>query len=150
MSKTLIEMDKQADKIIGGWTFGSLAANLLPPPFDVIVVGSAFAKMGYDLSKVYEISISMGELKRIGKVIAKGIAAVSGAAFVGTSIFKWIPGVNIWVALLVQPPIVAAIAYSAGKTFKEYYHFKISQGSDLSYDELRRITENALKERVGK
>jgi uncharacterized protein (DUF697 family) len=150
MSKDLAEMDRQADKIIGGWTFGSLVGNLLPPPFDVIAVGAAFAKMGYDLSKVYEVPMSMGELKRMGVAIAKGIGAVSGAAFIGSSIFKWVPGVNIWVALLIQPPMVAAVTYAAGKTFKDYYHFRINEGRDLSYDELRELAGKSLREKVGK
>ncbi len=144
----LKQMDKEADKVIAGWSFGSLVGNLLPPPFDIVAVSSAFAKMGYELSKVYKISISMDELTRIGKVIAKGISAYSGAVYIGSNLLKWIPGVNIWVALLMQPPLVAAIAYSAGHTFKEYYHFKISKGKDLTDVELRKITEKALKSKV--
>ena len=106
--------------------------------------------MGYDLSKVYEIPMSMSELKPMGKTIAKAIAGVSLAAWVGTGIFKWIPGVNIWVALLLQPPIVAAIAYSAGTAFKQYYHFRITNGRDLTDEELRIITQKALRDKIGK
>ena len=111
-------MDQEADKVIAGWTFGALAANLLPPPFDYIAVGAVFAKMGSKLGTVYEFPMNWKQLRSIGKAIGKGVAGVAAAAYVGTGIFKYIPGVNIWVALLIQPPIVAAIAYSAGKAFK--------------------------------
>lgn len=144
------KMDEKADEVITGWSFGSLAGNLLPPPFDMLAVASAFGAMGFKLSKVYEVPTTKGEMVRIGKVIAKGIASVTGAAYVGTSIFKYIPGVNIWVALLMQPVMVGAMAFSAGKTYKEYFHFRISQGKELTDEELRSIAEVALKKRVGK
>jgi uncharacterized protein (DUF697 family) len=146
----LAKMSKKADEVIAGWSFGSLAGNLLPPPFDMMAVGSAFAAMGYQLSKVYEVPTTLGEMKRIGKVIAKGIASVSGAAYVGTSIFKYVPGVNIWVALLMQPVMVGAMAYSAGKTYKDYFEFHITKGENLSDSEIRTIAEKALRARVGK
>ena len=143
----LQEMDKKADKIIKGWTFGALVANLLPPPFDYMAVGASFAKMEVSLGEIYEIPISTDVLKSIGNAIAKGVGIVAGASYVGSGLFKYIPGVNLYVALLVQPPIVAAIAYSAGKAFKDYYHIKRS-GGELTPEEMRKITENALKERL--
>lgn len=146
--QTLEQMDERADKIIAGWSLGSLVANLLPPPFDYLAVGASFAKMGVSLGEVYEIPISMGALKSIGKAIAKGVGGVAGASYIGTGLFKYIPGVNLWVALLIQPPIVAAVSYSAGKAFKEYYHLKRSGGKDLTPDEMRSLAEHALKERL--
>lgn len=143
-------MNNKADEVIAGWSFGSLAGNLLPPPFDMMAVASAFAAMGYQLSKVYEVPTTLGEMKRIGKVIAKGIASVSGAAYIGTSIFKYIPGVNIWVALLVQPVMVGAMSYCAGKTYKNYFEFHITNGHNLTDSELRKIAEKALSDKVGK
>lgn len=144
----LHEMDVKADKIIAAWTFGSLVANLLPPPFDYMAVGASFAKMGVSLGEAYEIPISTDALKSIGKAIAKGVAGVAGAAYIGSGFFKYIPGLNLWVALLIQPPIVAKVAYSASKAFKEYYHIKRSGGKDLTPEEMRELAIKALKERL--
>lgn len=142
-------MDSKADEIIKNWTFGALVANLLPPPFDVIVVGGVFAKLGHKIGEVYKIDIKPSVLKGIGKSLAKGIGATVSAAYIGTGLLKYVPGVNIWVALLVQPPMVAAVAYSVGQSFKTYYHLKLSNGSDLSKEELVEIAQKTLKEKVG-
>lgn len=144
----LQRMDEEADKIIAGWSFGALVANLLPPPFDYIAVGASFARMGVSLGEVYEITVSMSVLKSLGKAIAKGVGGVIGASYVGTGLLKYVPGLNIWVALLVQPPLVAAVAYSAGHAFKEYYHIKRSGGDDLTPEQMRELAEKALKERL--
>ncbi len=146
--QTLTTMDQRADKIIAGWTFGAVAANLLPPPFDYLAVGAAFARMGSKLGEVYDISISWAVLKSIGKAIAKGVSGVVAGSYIGTGLLKYVPGVNLWVALLIQPPIVGAIAYSAGKAFKEYYHMKRSGGQDLTPEQMRKLTEDALKQRL--
>ena len=139
----LQEMDKQADKVIANWSFRALAANLLPPPFDIIVVGTVFAKMGARLGEIYEVRVSWSILKSIGKAIATGIGAVVAGGYVGTGLLKYIPGVNIWVALLVQPPMIAAVAFAAGKVFKQYYHTRITEGRDLSPEQIR---EQAARE----
>src|SRR3712207_43841 len=90
-AERLAEMDAQADEVISNWTFGALAANLLPPPFDTMAVGAAFAKMGHTLAQVYDVEISWPELKILGKAIGKGIAAVASAAYIGSSLLKYIP-----------------------------------------------------------
>ena len=156
MSKALVKisaqelkvMDDQADKTIRNWSFGSLAANLLPPPFDMIAVGSAFARMGARLGEIYGVQVSWPVLKSLGKAVAKGLGAVVAASYIGTGIFKYIPGVNIWVALLIQPPIVAAVAYSAGHAFKQYFHIQITEGRDLSPEQISKLAEAALHNRL--
>jgi len=144
----LQEMDDEADSVIGSWTFGALAANLLPPPFDYIAVGAVFARMGARLGEVYHVNISWNILKSIGRSIAKGIGSVLAASYIGTGLLKYVPGVNVWVALFVQPPMVAAVAYSAGKAFKQYYRIHITQGRNLSPDEMRELAEAAIKEKL--
>lgn len=144
----LMEMDERADTIIRNWSFGALAANLLPPPFDYIAVGASFARMGARLGEVYGEKISWPILKKIGKAIAKGVGAVIGASYIGTGLLKYVPGVNFWVALLVQPPLVAAVAWSAGSAFKQYYHVKLSDGRDLSPEEMRDLAESALNAKL--
>lgn len=145
----LAAMDRRADRVIAGWTFGGLAANLLPPPFDMIAVSAAFVRMGQKLARVYEVKITARELRPLGKAMAKGITGVALAAHIGTGVFKYVPGVNIWVALLIQPPIVAAIAYSVGSSFKAYYRVLKTEGRVLSPEEMQKLTTEALRKRIG-
>jgi uncharacterized protein (DUF697 family) len=146
--KKLEMMDVEADKAIAGWSFGALTANLLPPPFDMMAVGTVFAKMGARLAEIYEVKVSWPILKSLGISIAKGIGAVAGASYIGTSLFKYVPGVNFWVALLIQPPIVAAIAWAAGSAFKEYFHTLITEGRDLTPEQIRELAEVALHKKL--
>jgi hypothetical protein len=73
----LSAVDRRADRVIAGWTFGSLAANLLPPPFDVMAVSAAFVRMGQRLARVYEVEITPRELKPLAKAMMKGITGVA-------------------------------------------------------------------------
>ena len=149
----LVAMDHRADQVIKNWSFGSLAANLLPPPFDSVLVAAAFARMGATLATVYEVKVTRREMKGLARAIAKGITGVGLASKVGTDLFKWVPGVNIWVALLIQPPIVAAIGYSVGHAFKNYFRLRHAGQQELSPELLRLITEQAassLESRLGK
>jgi hypothetical protein len=148
MSKSLKEMDKSADKAIMGWSFAALGANLLPPPFDMIAVGGVFAKLGRRLAEIYEVEIDWSMLFQLGKSIAKGVSTTLSASYIGTGLLKYVPGVNLWVALLVQPPIVAAVAYSAGQAFKSYFHVCISGGKDLTRDQMRDLAAGALRARL--
>jgi uncharacterized protein (DUF697 family) len=141
-------MDALADAAIIKWSFGALSANLLPPPFDIMAVGGMFASMGLRLGRIYDVDVSWRDLKLIGAAIAKGVGAVMLAFHIGSGLVKFVPGVNIWVALLIQPPIVAAVAHSAGHAFKEYYRVRITKGRNLSPEQVRDIAEAALRSRL--
>lgn len=142
------QMDAKADKIIAGWSFGALAANLLPPPFDTMAVGAVFAKLGAALGSVYGVTLSWDALVDIGKAIATGIGGVVTASWVGTGLFKYIPGVNLWVALLIQPPMVAALAYAAGNVFKEYYRIHITEGRDLTPEQIKKMAKAHFRSKI--
>lgn len=87
-----------------------------------MAVVSAMAKMGYDIAMIYEdVKMDKNELLRLAKIIFKGASSVGLAANIGTSLLKYIPGVNVAVALLIQPPIVMALTYTAGKSYKKYF-----------------------------
>lgn len=148
-SEDVQRMDQKADEIIGGWTFGALVANFLPPPFDTIAVAVVFAKLGAAIGEVYGVTLSWDTLMDMGKAIAAGVGSVATAAYVGTSLFKYIPGVNIWVALLVQPPVVAAIAYAAGNSFKDYYRLRITEGRDLTPEQIREMAKSHFRNQIG-
>jgi uncharacterized protein (DUF697 family) len=142
------KMDEEADAIIAGWSFGALAANLLPPPFDTMAVGAAFAKLGADIGNVYGVSLSWDALMDISKSIAKGVTGVTAASWIGTSLLKWVPGVNVWVALLVQPPMVGAIAFAVGNTFKNYYRVYITEGRDLTSAQIKEMAKSHFSSRL--
>lgn len=143
-------MNKSADKAIIGWTFGAFAANLLPPPFDIIAVGAVFAKLGKKMGEIYGVDVSYDLLMKMGRSMAKGIGAVVAASYIGSGLFKYIPGVNIWVALLIQPPIVAAISYSVGHAFKEYFNVYLTDGINLTVEQMKDLAEGKLRSRLGK
>lgn len=141
-------MDEKADRAIANWSFAALGANLLPPPFDMMAVGTVFAKMGARLGEIYDVTVNWSVLKSLGLSIAKGVGSVIAASYIGTGLLKYVPGVNVWVALLVQPPMVAAVASSAGYAFKEYYHALITEGSDLTPEQVRELAEIALQKKL--
>lgn len=150
MDQTKLQMmDEQADNAITNWSLTALAANVLPPPFDVMAVGTVFGKMGARLGEIYEVQVSWPVIESIGKSMAKGVGAVLTASYIGTGLLKYIPGVNIWVALLIQPPMVAAVSYSVGKAFKQYFHIRITEGRDLTPEQVRELAETALHEKLG-
>lgn len=142
-------MDEQADALIAGWSFGAFAANLLPPPFDTLAVATVFAKLGAAIGEVYGVKLSWDTLMDMSKAISTGVGSVIAAAWVGTSLFKYIPGVNLWVALLVQPPIVAALAYAAGNSFKDYYRIHITEGRDLTPEQIQEMAKAHFHSRFG-
>jgi hypothetical protein len=154
-------MDEAADAAIANWSWASLAANLLPPPFDSIAVTATFAKMGARLAEIYDVPVSKAAMKNLGASTAKGIGSVIASAskgvgagsvvvssYVGIGLLKYVPGVNIWVALLIQPPLVAAVSYSIGSAFKRYYHVRITEGRDLSGDEVCQLVVSYLREKL--
>src|SRR5262249_45781645 len=106
-------MDQQADRTIANWSFAGLAANLFPPPFDYMAVGAVFARMGMRLADIYEVETTWATVRTLGAAIATGCGSVLAAFYVATEWMKWVPGINLWIGLLVQPPVVAAIAYAA-------------------------------------
>jgi hypothetical protein len=114
----------------------------------MVAVGGVFAGMGARIGSAYGVQVSAPVLKEMGVAVAKGIGGVLAASFVGTGLLKYVPGVNLWVALLVQPPMVAAVAYAAGRVFKLYYHTIILEGRELSTAEIGELAKSTLSEKL--
>lgn len=145
--KDIEMMDKKADKVILKWAAGGLLGNLAPPPFDSLAVIAAMAKMGVDIALIYEdVELSKEEVYRLAKIIFKGVSGVNLAANFGTSLLKYVPGVNVAVALLVQPPMVMALTYAAGKSYKRYYSTVQRTGKKPDDNELVKFAKNIYKE----
>lgn len=143
----LKKMGELADEVIANWSLGALVGNLLPPPFDYIAVGTSIAKMGLKIAEIYNADITWDEIKRVGMLLAKGLGAVAAASYAGSSLLKYIPGVNIWVGLLMQPPIVGAMTYAAGYSYKSYFEVVLTKGRMLSDEEIKRLAERAFMTR---
>ncbi|BDA76473.1 hypothetical protein CAL7716_106390 (plasmid) [Calothrix sp. PCC 7716] len=148
-SQNIHMMDEKADEIIAGWTFGALAANLLPPPLDTIAVGAVFARLGAAIGEVYGVTLNWDTLIDMSKAIASGVGSVATASYIGTGLLKYVPGLNVWVALLVQPPMVAAVAYAAGNSFKDYYRLQITEGCDLTIEQLQEMAKSHFRHKIG-
>lgn len=140
-------MGERADEVIANWSLGALVGNLLPPPFDSIAVGTSIARMGLKIAEIYGAEISWDEIKRMGMLLAKGLGAVAAASYIGTGILKYIPGVNVWVALLMQPPIVGAMTYAAGHSYKTYFEIVLTKGKTLSDEDIQKLAEMAFMTR---
>ena len=103
--------------------------------------------MGLKIAEIYNADITWSEIKRIGMLLAKGLGAVAAASYAGTSLLKYVPGVNIWVALLMQPPLVGAMTYAAGHSYKTYFEIVLTKGRKLTDDELKKLAEQAFMTR---
>lgn len=143
----LKEMAARADEVVANWSLGALVGNLLPPPFDYLAVGTAIAKMGLKLAEIYQADITWSEIKRVGMLLAKGLGAVAAASYAGSSLLKYIPGMSIWVGLLMQPPVVGAMTYAAGQSYKRYFEIVKTNGRKLTDEEIKWLAERAFMTR---
>lgn len=149
MDAEIVEaMNNRADKVIAGWSFVALGANLLPPPFDMVVVGGVFAGMGSHIADAYDVKISPKVLRNLGVALAQGVGAVLAGYYVSSGLLKFVPGVNVWVALLIQPPVVGAVSYAAGHAFKQYYLTVLTEGRELSPGEVTDIAKGVLDDKL--
>ncbi|MGB8382667.1 MAG: hypothetical protein WCG47_15730 [Dermatophilaceae bacterium] len=147
--KALRASDQIADRVAMRFSIGAGAANLLPPPADMIAVGTTFAMMGRQIAKAYDLRVDREILRTAGISMAQGIAAASGAAYGGTQLVKAFPGMSVWVGLLIQPPLVAAIAYAVAATWKFYFHVVSAGGRGPDNAELREFVITMFRNKLG-
>jgi uncharacterized protein (DUF697 family)/energy-coupling factor transporter ATP-binding protein EcfA2 len=137
----LRKSDEAADRIAKRFSWGAGAANLLPPPLDVMAVGSTFALMGRQIATAYGVKIDRQVLRTAGISMAGGMTGVVGVGWGGTELIKAVPGMSVWVGLLIQPPIVAAIAYAVAATWKYYFHVVSAGGLGPDNAEMREFVK---------
>jgi len=144
----LRESDKKADMLTRRFAIGAGMVNLMPFPADTIAVGLVFARMGQKIAKAYDVRFDRQILRTAGITMAEGVLAAVGASWGGTSLLKMIPGLSVWVGLLIQPPLVAAIAYSVAATWKYYFHVVSAGGRGPDGAELREFVSITLRNRI--
>ena len=54
-AEELRKLDEHADGVIRNWSFAALLANVPPPPFDMMAVGTTFVGMGSHLARIYGV-----------------------------------------------------------------------------------------------
>jgi hypothetical protein len=86
--------------------------------------------------------------RQIGWAMASGTASVLGVTYVGSRLLKLVPGAGAALSLLVQAPVVAAVAYTAGEVLKDYFK-KAKAGKELTITELKDSFMRTLTMRVG-
>lgn len=115
------ELDHRANAIVAKYALVSGAWNVLPSPLDLMGVTATFAKMATELAGVYQVIVSNSRARQMGWAIATTTSSVMGIAFAGSKLVKFIPGGGWLASLLLQAPIVGAVAWAAGDALKEYF-----------------------------
>ncbi|MBC8136389.1 MAG: DUF697 domain-containing protein [Fibrella sp.] len=130
------ELDRRADRIVAGYSVVSAAGNVLPMPFDVLMVTATFSKMTTELAGVYQVIVSTKRARQIGWAIATTTGSILGLTYAGSSLMKFIP-VAGWIAsLAVQAPIIGSVCWAAGDALKQYFK-ACRQGVEPDINSLR-------------
>lgn len=136
------ELDRKANLIIARYTVISTASNILPFGLDVIAVTATFTKLTTELAGVYQVIVSNKRARQMGWAIATTTGTVLGAAYAGSRLAKLIPGGYLF-GVLVQAPIVGAVAWAAGDALKGYFK-QTRKGSEPSLSSLTDSFQNTL------
>lgn len=138
------ELNRKANGIVARYAIVSGAWNILPPPLDMMGVTATFAKMATELAGVYQVIVSPSKARKIGWAIASATASVLGVTFAGSKLVRLIPGAGLLVSLLVQGPVVGAVAWAAGDTLKDYFK-QTRKGTDPGIASLRESFARTLR-----
>lgn len=141
------ELDHKADMIVARYALVSSAWNVLPPPLDLMGVTATFAKMATDLAGVYQVIVSAKRARQMGWAIATSTASVLGVAYAGSKLVKFLPGGGWVLSLLLQAPVVGAVAWAAGDTLKSYFK-QTRQGIEPSLKSLQESFAATLRNKI--
>jgi uncharacterized protein (DUF697 family) len=136
------ELDRKANLIIARYTVISTASNILPFGLDIIAVTATFTKLSTELAGVYQVIVSNKRARQMGWAIATTTGTVLGAAYAGSRVAKLIPG-GYFFGVLVQAPIVGAVAWAAGDALKGYFK-QTRKGNEPTLSSLTESFQNTL------
>lgn len=137
------ELDRRANAIVARYAVVSGAWNVLPSPLDLMGVTATFAKMATELAGVYQVIVSSSRARQMGWAIATTTSSVLGVAFAGSKLVKFIPGGGWLASLLLQAPIVGAVAWAAGDALKDYFK-QTRRGVDPGLNSLKELFSDRL------
>jgi uncharacterized protein (DUF697 family) len=141
------ELDRKANGIIARYAVVSGAWNIAPPPLDMMGVTATFAKMATELAGVYQVIVSNSRARQMGWAIATSMASVLGVTYAGSRLVRLIPGGGLIAALLIQAPIVGAVAWAAGDALKDYFR-QTRQGVEPGLNSLKELFQRTLHIRL--
>ncbi len=111
------EKQTKANEIIEGHVGFSLAAALIPlPGVDLLAVSAVQLNMLRTLSKLYNV----GFMDALGKNIISAVVS-GGAARLGASLIKIIPGVGTVIGELSMPVLSGASTYALGRVVSNHF-----------------------------
>ena len=125
LTKLMNHAEKQATatEIIQSHVGFALGAALIPlPGVDLLAVSAVQLNMLRTLAKIYGV----GFIDALGKNIISAVAT-GGAARLGASLIKVIPGVGTVIGELSMPVLSGASTYALGRVVSNHFH----QGGDL-------------------
>jgi uncharacterized protein (DUF697 family) len=144
----LKEKDAQADEAIANWSLGAVVANILPPPFAEKALKVVFGKIVEDLSHIYgKEAPQPQEVGSVTRGVIQYCKSEEGSDQNGRDHLKYIPGVNVWMALAIQPQTMSAAAHSVGEAFKQYFHAQLDN-RQLSLVEVENVAKQSLRTRL--
>jgi uncharacterized protein (DUF697 family) len=129
------DIDRKANLIVARYTAISAAANVLPLGLDIVGVAASFTKMTTELSGVYQVIVSNKRARQMGWAIATTTGTVLGTVYAASRLVRFVPG-GYFFGVLVQAPIVTAVAWAAGDTLKGYFK-ETRKGREPGIDALR-------------
>lgn len=149
MKKTIASLtlsrERQAEKIIRDYSFGSSLTGFIPVPFiDLLGLLSVQRVMLFKLSRLYGVPFKKNVVK-IALTTLTGSVAATAASPVISSMFKIIPGVGSVVGGASMAALGSASTYAIGKVFQQHFE---SGGTLDNFDlqKARKSFDEALEE----
>ncbi|HKY26962.1 MAG TPA: hypothetical protein VJM12_03365 [Pyrinomonadaceae bacterium] len=147
--QALARMDEQADKAIANRSLSALMVNMLPPPLVHRALGKVVFEIGEDLSEIYAVEKDTPLFKDLaGAVVDDLTKAYKSQPDENQSHLehlKYIPGVNIWVGMMMQSHTATAVTRSVGHAFKHYFHAQVEK-RNVDPQEVAQIAANFFRE----
>ena len=142
-------MDAYADRVISNWSVGAVAANILPRRFSDRALENVFNKVVMDLSNVYERQENLPGSQEIVKMTHELIQVCKAGQGSKNDYLKYVPGVNIWMALVIETEVVTAMTESVGNAFKQYFHALWSNEQvPMAMEQVETIAKKSLYQKL--
>ena len=127
----LERMDAQAERAIANRSLSALMVNMLPPPLVQRGLGRVVFEIGEDLSKIYDVEKNTPLFRDTAVAVVGDLTRAYKSQPDDSQSYleqlKYIPGVNIWVGMMMQPHTATAVARSVGDAFKEFFRAQVEK-----------------------
>ena len=148
-SEQVWAFDRRADRLIRKYILASVGTAAIPFA-DIAAAAFVYASMGQKIGRVYGVDVDRGARKRIAIAMASGVGAVAVTWLAAFNAFKAAPGFGFALSFALEAPLLSAITYAAGSAWKYYFRIRYLGGGAPTPDEVRRLLEDDVKNRLGK